>query len=173
MRNIYISYFRNYAIFNPILQYSLYRPPPRDDFYFPIVKFPFLCSNIPASPAYGVFVSRCLYHDFILRVRQLATELLTQGYLKPRLRSKSSDVINLLQFTPFQSQNLYVTFSKRVKWRLSYKTRTYFYFDKSKWKHGWWGGAGQRGGATRNAQDTYSLRTSGLIHGFRGFMFPL
>ena len=63
----------------------------RDDFNFPIVNFPFLCGNIPASPAYGVFVSQliryALYHDFILRARQLATKLLTQGYLKPRLMS--------------------------------------------------------------------------------------
>jgi hypothetical protein len=27
----------------------------RDDFNFPIVNFPFLCSNIPAAPAYGVY----------------------------------------------------------------------------------------------------------------------
>ena len=26
----------------------------RDDFNFPIVNFPFVCSNIPAAPAYGV-----------------------------------------------------------------------------------------------------------------------
>ena len=29
----------------------------RDDFNFPIVNFPFICSNIPAAPAYGV----CIY----------------------------------------------------------------------------------------------------------------
>ena len=29
----------------------------RDDFDFPIVHFPYLSSNIPESPAYGVFVS--------------------------------------------------------------------------------------------------------------------
>ena len=29
----------------------------RDDFSFPIVKFPFLGSNIPAAPAYGVYIS--------------------------------------------------------------------------------------------------------------------
>ena len=29
----------------------------RDDFNFPIVNFPFLSSNIPASPAYGVYIS--------------------------------------------------------------------------------------------------------------------
>ena len=30
----------------------------RDDFNFPIVNFPFMCSNIPASPAYGVYISQ-------------------------------------------------------------------------------------------------------------------
>jgi len=29
----------------------------RDDFYFPIVNFPFICSNIPAAPAYGEDIS--------------------------------------------------------------------------------------------------------------------
>ena len=29
----------------------------RDDFNFPIVNFPFICSNIPAAPAYGVYIS--------------------------------------------------------------------------------------------------------------------
>jgi hypothetical protein len=28
----------------------------RDDFKFPIVNFSFICSNIPAAPAYGVHV---------------------------------------------------------------------------------------------------------------------
>jgi hypothetical protein len=28
----------------------------RDDFNFPIVSFPFICSNIPAAPAYGVYI---------------------------------------------------------------------------------------------------------------------
>jgi hypothetical protein len=30
----------------------------RDDFNFPIVNFPFVCSNIPAAPAYGVYLSQ-------------------------------------------------------------------------------------------------------------------
>ena len=29
----------------------------REDFSFPIVNFPFLSSNIPAAPAYGVYIS--------------------------------------------------------------------------------------------------------------------
>ena len=32
----------------------------RDDFTFPIVKFPFISSNIPASPAYGVYISQLI-----------------------------------------------------------------------------------------------------------------
>jgi hypothetical protein len=30
----------------------------RDDFNFSIVNFPYLCSNIPALHAYGVYISR-------------------------------------------------------------------------------------------------------------------
>ena len=29
----------------------------RNDFNFPVVNFPFICSNIPAAPAYGVYLS--------------------------------------------------------------------------------------------------------------------
>jgi hypothetical protein len=29
----------------------------RDDFPYPIVNFPFTCSNIPGTPAYGVYIS--------------------------------------------------------------------------------------------------------------------
>jgi hypothetical protein len=32
----------------------------RDDFNFPIVNFPFMCSNIPATPAYGVYISQLI-----------------------------------------------------------------------------------------------------------------
>ena len=32
----------------------------RDDFNFPIVNFPFICSNIPAAPAYGVYISHLI-----------------------------------------------------------------------------------------------------------------
>ena len=31
-----------------------------DDFNFPIVNFPFMCSNIPAAPAYGVYISQMI-----------------------------------------------------------------------------------------------------------------
>ena len=57
--------------------------------------FPFLSSNIPSSPAYGVFISQLIryarasssYECFILRVVRLSNRLLGQGYVKERLRS--------------------------------------------------------------------------------------
>ena len=47
----------------------------RDDFNFPIVNFPFIYSNIPAAPAYGVYISQMIrysracgsYQDFLDR----------------------------------------------------------------------------------------------------------
>ena len=35
----------------------------RDDFNFLIVNFPFLCSNIPAAPAYGVYISQLIRYS--------------------------------------------------------------------------------------------------------------
>jgi len=56
---------------------------------FPIVNFPFLCSNIPAAPAYGVYISQLIrysracsqYYDFLDRARLLTDKLLRQGYV--------------------------------------------------------------------------------------------
>ena len=56
----------------------------RDDFDFPIVNFPFMSSNIPAAPAYGVYISQLIrysracasYRDFIDRGLQLTRKLL-------------------------------------------------------------------------------------------------
>ena len=67
----------------------------RDDFSFPIVNFPFLCSNIPAAPAYGVYISQlvrysraCIsYHDFLDRGLLLTKKLLHQGFLMVKLKS--------------------------------------------------------------------------------------
>ena len=64
-----------------------------DDFPFTIVNFPFLSSNIPASPAYGVYISqliryaRCCsnYNDFKARHKILVARLVSQGYKKNRL----------------------------------------------------------------------------------------
>ena len=67
----------------------------RDDLNFRITNFPFLSSNIPSSPAYGVFISqliRCARafssnECFIQRARRLSSKLLKQGYLAERLKS--------------------------------------------------------------------------------------
>ena len=65
----------------------------RDDFNFPIVNFPFLSSNIPSAPAYGVYVSQLIhyaracsnYQDFMERGKVLTTKLSSQGYQKTKL----------------------------------------------------------------------------------------
>ena len=67
-----------------------------DDFSFEIVNYPWLDSNIPSSPAYGVYISRLVafgracddYTDFSLRHRVLVYKLIKQGYVKSRLKSK-------------------------------------------------------------------------------------
>ena len=60
----------------------------RDAFGFHIVNFPFMSSNIPSAPAYGVYASqlvryaRCCssYSDFLIHHRALVKRLLSQGY---------------------------------------------------------------------------------------------
>ena len=67
----------------------------RDDFNFSIVNFPYLCSNIPSSPAYGVYVSQLIryaracstYEQFIMRGKLLTNKLLKQEYQELRLKS--------------------------------------------------------------------------------------
>jgi hypothetical protein len=61
--------------------------------YFKIRNFPNLCSNIPAFPAYGVYISQLIrytrassnYSDFLKRHLHLRNRLLDQGYKKIRL----------------------------------------------------------------------------------------
>ena len=65
----------------------------RDDFNFLSINFPFLSSNIPSTPAYGVYVSQLIryaracpnYQDFMERGKVLTTKLLSQGYKKFKL----------------------------------------------------------------------------------------
>ena len=62
---------------------------------FPIVNvnFPFLSSNIPSAPAYGVYVSQLIryaracsnYQDIMERGKVLTTRLLSQGYQKTKV----------------------------------------------------------------------------------------
>ena len=65
----------------------------RDDFNFLIVNFPFMSSNIPESPAYGIFISQLvryarassLYDGFLLRSCLLSIKFLKQCYSRNRL----------------------------------------------------------------------------------------
>ena len=65
----------------------------RDDFDFHIVNLPFLSSNIPSGPSYGVYISqliryaRCCSHydDFRYHHKCLVDQLLSQGYKALRL----------------------------------------------------------------------------------------
>ena len=65
----------------------------RDDFNFKIMHFPNMCSNLPASPAYGVYISQLIcyartssnYYDFLKRHLHLRNRLLDQGNTKIRL----------------------------------------------------------------------------------------
>jgi hypothetical protein len=67
----------------------------RDDFKFPIVNFPFICSSIQAAPAYGVYISQLIrdskargsYQDFLDRGLLLARKLLNQGSLLVKMKS--------------------------------------------------------------------------------------
>ena len=67
----------------------------RHDFNFPIVNFPFICSNIPAAPAYGVYISQLIrysracgsYQDFLDRGFLLKRKLLNQGFLLVKLKA--------------------------------------------------------------------------------------
>ena len=62
----------------------------RDDFNFPIVNFPFLSSNIPSAPAYGIYVSQLIryaracsnYQDFTERGKVLTTKVVEPGVSK-------------------------------------------------------------------------------------------
>ena len=85
--------FNQYLEFDDSGQTSTKIYDKRDDFNFKIINFPNMCSNIPASPAYGVYISQLIcyartssnYSDFLKRHLHLRNRLLDQGYKKIRL----------------------------------------------------------------------------------------
>ena len=100
----------------------------RDYFNFHIINFPFLSSNIPSSPAYGVFISQLIryvracssYECFMLRARRLSSKLLKQGYLVERLKSsfkkyygRYGDLIQQYEVSLSQMINTILTFDKQ------------------------------------------------------------
>ena len=90
----------------------------RDDLNFKIINFPNMCSNIPASPAYGVNISQLIryarassnYSDFLKRHPQLRNRLLDQGYTKIHLfdllKSLYSDTKILSKYIPSLQKKL-------------------------------------------------------------------
>ena len=65
----------------------------RDAFNFNIVNFPYMSSNIPANPTYGVYVSQLIrisricdtFQSFFLRHRLLTERLIKQGFWYSKL----------------------------------------------------------------------------------------
>jgi len=65
----------------------------RDSFNFDIVNYPYMCSNIPAKPTYGVYVSQLIricricdtYLSFVTRHRLLTERLIRQGFWYTKL----------------------------------------------------------------------------------------
>ena len=74
----------------------------REDFAFRIVNFPHIDSNIPANPAYGVYVSQLVRYaricpskvDFINRLRGLSLRLRQQGFETNRLQNSFNKFVN-------------------------------------------------------------------------------
>ena len=74
----------------------------RDDFTFQIVNFPHMDSNIPANPAYGVYISQLVRYarictskvDFMNRFRGLSLRLRQQGFLTKLLQRTFTKFFN-------------------------------------------------------------------------------
>jgi hypothetical protein len=58
MRSSSASFLDLYLEFDDRGQISTKMYDKRDDFNFKIINFPNMCSNVPASPAYGVYISQ-------------------------------------------------------------------------------------------------------------------
>ena len=76
-----------------------------DDFDFHIVNFPFLSSNIPSGPSYGVYISQLIryaqccshYDDFRYCHKCLVDRLLSQAYIALRLEKSFEKVYGRCQ----------------------------------------------------------------------------
>jgi hypothetical protein len=74
---------------NTIFHYKHY------DFNFSIINFSYVCSNIPTSPTFGVYISQlilfgivCLTYDqFSNRCSLLTNKLMPQRFLQSRLQT--------------------------------------------------------------------------------------
>ena len=123
------------------LRTSLYDK--RDDLNFHITNCPFPSSNIPPSPANGVFISQLIqytracssYECFILRAARLSSKLLGQGYVMELLKSSLRKFYGLIKQYEFSlSQMLHDTLGHdHIPWHLQLirhytNLRTYYRF---------------------------------------------
>ena len=82
------------------LRISIYNK--RDDFTFRIVNFPHMDGNIPANPAYGLYISQLVRYarictskvDFMNRLRGLSLRLRQQGFLTNLLQRTFTKFFN-------------------------------------------------------------------------------
>jgi hypothetical protein len=117
----------------------------RYDFSFDIVNFPYICSNIPLSLAYGVYISqldRCArtcstYNPFLRRGRLLIDKLMLQGFLQPSLMStfhkfvdRYNDLIYIYKLSLIYMISL-LCFYVKLTWYLFWCTRCAFRLMKS------------------------------------------
>jgi hypothetical protein len=100
------SFLDVYLEFNDSGHLSIKIDDKRDDFNFIIINFPNMYSNIPASPAYGVYISQLIryarassnYSDFLKRHLNLRNKLLDQGNKKIRLIRSLKKIIFRYQY---------------------------------------------------------------------------
>jgi hypothetical protein len=101
-----IKEFRFQCLKSMVLLYTLFKQTRL------IINFPNMCSNIPASPTYGAYISQLIryarassnYSDFLKRHLHLRKRLLDQGYKKIRR-------IRSLKFFLFRYQDLVEIYS--------------------------------------------------------------
>ena len=94
-------YYQNIGEGNGTVRISVYDK--IEDFNFKIVNFPYLDSNIPRNPAYGVYISQLVGYaricsrkdDFIYRHRRLSLKLQQQGYKYQQLMNRGWKMNNL------------------------------------------------------------------------------
>jgi hypothetical protein len=141
----------------------------QDDLNFFIVNFPYLCSNIPASPVYGVYILQHIryaracskYDQFWVRGSLFTNKVMSQGFQLSRLKAafwkfygRCNDLI-----LPIQS-----FFGPHAVWYVSYQSLScswhsdldYGAFSLSKIKIGLTAGAtGQQGMLTPPTSDIF------------------
>ena len=77
----------------------------RDEFDFRVVNFPHMDSNIPANPAYGIYISQLVRYarictsktDFLHRLRQVSSRLHRQGFKSAFLLRSLTKFLAILQ----------------------------------------------------------------------------